>query len=226
MKYHCGSTGTFKRTALLGVGLLLAGTTGLRAAVIVPGSVLIPAAAEPDPVGGVVVAAATVPFAVPGAFSGTLSSQVIAGDASNPLGGLTFVYQVSNDGVAGPNSIGRLVLGGFTGFVTDASYEVPATGVAPGLIDRNVAGDTVGFTFIPTPFDPLSGFLVPGASSAWLVLQTDAPLYGPQLASIIDGGITSAASWGPTLIPEPTQGGLLAAVGLAGFVLSRRTRRG
>lgn len=191
----------------------------LRAAVIVPGSVLLPAASEPDPVGGTIIATLAVPFAAPGAFSGTLFSDVISGDASNPLGGLTFVYRVTNDGVAGPNSIGRLTVADFTGFATDASYN-PTAGVAPSSIDRIISGDVIGFNFQPTPIDPLAGFLVPGSSSARLVVQTNAPLFVPGTAYVIDGGITSAATFAPA-VPEP---GMLALAGVVPMLALRRRK--
>jgi hypothetical protein len=123
--------------------------------------VLIPAAAELEPTGGAILASASTGFVVGGAFSGTLFSDVIAGDPSNTLGGLTFVYRVVNDGAAGPNSIGRVSITSLLGWSTDASYN-PSAGVGPASIDRNPSGDVIGYNFVPTPIDPLAGFLSPG----------------------------------------------------------------
>ncbi len=172
-------------------------------AALVPGSVLIPGAAEPDPVGATLVATTgPVPFVVPGSFSGSLTSSAYSPDPTNPLGGYTFTYLITND-AASANSIGRMTVGEFLGWATDGSYQVPVAGVAPASIDRNVSGDVVGFNFVPTPVDPLTGFLGPGASSALLVVQTDAPFYAPSLANLIDGGVTSVAALGPA-VPEPS----------------------
>jgi hypothetical protein len=110
-------------------------SASVQAATLVPGSVLIPASAELEPAGGVILASVSTGFSVPGSFSGTLYTDVIAGDASNPFGGLTFVYRLVNDGVAGSNSIGRITVGSFLGFATDASYN-PSAGVAPSSLDR------------------------------------------------------------------------------------------
>jgi hypothetical protein len=166
------------------------------------GSVLIPAAAEVEPSGGTVLSSTSTGFVVAGAFSGTLYTDVIAGDATNTLGGLTFVYRVVNDGLSGPNSIGRMSLASMLGFTVDAAYD-PTTGVAPASIDRNPSGDVIGFNFVPSPLDPKSGFLAPGTSSASLVIQTNAPAYAPAVASLIDGGVITVPTVGPA-VPEPS----------------------
>jgi hypothetical protein len=78
------------------------------------------AAPEPDPVGGVVVGGPLLsPFAGVG-FSGTLVSTVVSGDLSNALGGLTFTYQILS-APGSTNSIGRLTIKDYMGWLTDAS---------------------------------------------------------------------------------------------------------
>lgn len=209
--------------ACVALAVLASVATQAHGAALVPGSVLIPGAAEPDPTGGAVVATTgAVPFSVPGSFTGKLTTTVISGDPSNALGGLTFTYLITND-AASANSIGRLTVGEFLGFATDGSYQVPAGGVAPASIDRNVSGDVVGFNFVPTPVDPLTGFLAPGASSALLVVQTDAKAYAPSLANLIDGGVTSVSSLGPA-VPEPSTIALVVGslVSLGVYRLRRR----
>lgn len=205
------------------VGCLAANS--LSAAPLPPGTVLFGPSTETDPVGGTIVGSLVTPFSVPGAFSGTLTADVISGDTSNPLGGLTFVYKLANDGVSGPNSIGRLSISEWGSFVLDGSYQVPvpAGSVAPGSIDRNPSGDVVGFNFVPVATDPATGFLSPGSSSALLVIQTDAPAFKTgAFASMIDGGVTTISTFAP--VPEPsTVVLLLTGLAAAGLVARRRS---
>lgn len=201
-------------------GLAFAGSAS--AAALPSGTVLVPSPGEADPTGGAVIASQSVPFSAAGAFSGVLTSKVISGDPSNALGGLTFTYQITNDGVSGPNSIGRLSVPDFTGWTVDGSYQSTSVGVVPGSIDRQPSGEVVGFNFLPTPADPLTAFLAPGTGSRLLVLQTNAAAYGDVLASVIDGGVTQAKSYGPA-VPEPSTL-VLAACGALGLGLALRRR--
>ncbi len=184
-----------------------------------PGTILLPVAAEPAPT-GVIIDSLAVPFAVPGSFAGTLYTDVISGDGTNPLGGLTFVYRVEN--LMGPNSIGRFSIDSYAGWAVDVSYVAPV-GVAPAYADRNPFGDVLGFSFAPFPTDPLTGFLLPGMTSARLVVQTAATRYAGIIGSLIDGGVTTADSYGPT-VPEPSTWAL-AAMGVVGALAAARRRR-
>src|SRR4051794_27356935 len=89
-----------RECAAIALALMLAICTRLLGAPLVPGGAFL-TPPEPDPVGGVIVAGgAAVPFVSPpgpGQFSGTLTTTVIAGDVSNPLGGLTFTFLLHND---------------------------------------------------------------------------------------------------------------------------------
>ncbi len=192
----------------------------VHGAPLATGSVLIPSSAEFDPVGGTVLSTLTVPFVAPGAFSGTLTTEVISGDTTNTLGGLTFTYLITND-AGGTNSIGRMSVVDYDGFATDGNYQVPAGGVAPASIDRNVSGDVIGFNFVPTPLDPSTGFLTPGLSSALLVIQTDAPAFRESFANFIDGGVATTGTLAP--VPEPGTMILVlsALVTMGGFRLRR-----
>jgi len=200
--------------------LVLTVCTPVHSALLPPGGAIL-APGEPDPTGGFVVGGgAAVPFASPagpGQFSGTLTTTVIAGDPSNPFGGLTFVYRLTNDAVS-QNSIGRLTIVDFSGFLTDVSYQIPAAGLAPTSVNRSIgAGTTIGWDFTGVPVG--LGKLNPGAGSAVLVVQTNALAFTDDFANVIDGAVVQVPSLGPT-VPEPAMLSLLA---LGYFV--RRHRR-
>ena len=191
------------------------------ASLLVAGSTQLPASAEPGPVGATLIDSSVTPFAALGAFSGVATSQVYSNDASNPLGGLTFVISVTSNGQAGPNSIGRVTVESFAGFLTDVSYTPGGLGVAPATITRDISGDVIGFNFFPSPLDPFTGFLVPGTSTKQLVIQTNATSYTTGTMYIIDGGITSVSTFMP-VIPAPGALALLSVAGLVGGASRRR----
>jgi hypothetical protein len=204
------------KSKLLGGVALLALATQALAVPILPG-MSANAVSEPDPIGGAIIAGPLVTPLVSGAFTGTLRSTVIAG-AVNPLGGLTFVYEISN-GPNSPDPINRITVDSYNGFLTDMSYQPVVGNVAPTLMDRSGSGDVVGYSFVPPPLG--IGSLVPGTSSMLLVVQTNAPDFRTALASVIDGGVASGASYGP--VPEPATSLLLL---LAGSVVLGFRRRG
>lgn len=190
---------------------------------LVPGMEDVLAVGEPDPTGGVVVAGGVpVPF-VALTFTGTLTSTVIAGDPSNPYGGLTFTYQISND-PGSPNAINRLTVqdAELPLFLTDVSYQTPAAGVIPTLMGRPTA-DVVGWSWIAPILG--SGVILPGTTSAVVVIQTNALYWKPIVANVIDGSTANPPSFGPT-VPEPS-GLVLAGLGSVGLALGllRRRRR-
>jgi hypothetical protein len=186
--------------------------TRASAAPLATGSTLFPAPGETDPSGGIVVSSLTTPFNVPGFFQGSLLATVISGDPSNTLGGLTFTYQITN-AAASPNAIARFTVNHYSGFNVDASFQLPATGLPPSLIDRTTA-DTVGASFSAVG----QGVLFPGQTSARLVYQTNATAFAPATASIIDSGAISVATLGPA-VPEP------ASIGICGFVAAMALAR-
>jgi hypothetical protein len=147
-----------------------------------------------------------------------LTSTVLSGDPTNPLGGLTFTYLITNDATSS-DSIDRLTINSYTGVGVDAGFD-PPPGVAPTLINRSVTGDTVGFSFFGPPFGP--GELLPGSGSTLLVVRTDSPLFAPTFASVINGTVTSVASFAPTAVPEPSSLTLLALGIVAGALRLRR----
>jgi hypothetical protein len=211
---------------LIVLSACIVATSASRAtAVLLPAGTTIFAAPEAPVVGGTLVAGG-VPVSVTSAtFDGTLTSSVISGDGNNgALGGLTFVYTLTND-ARSPGQMDRLTVNGFSGFITDSGYVLP--GVAPGLNDRSVSGDVVGFTFIGPPIG--TGVLLPGQSSAQLIVRTDAQNFTPTFASVIDGSVASVLSFAPLPqnVPEPSTLAIAATglFGLAAWGWCQRGRR-
>ena len=162
------------------------------------GSVLQPVPAEVEPVGGVVIDSKVDPF-VASTFTGTLTSDVISGDTSNSLGGLTFVYRVENN-PGSAHAIGRFAVSDFGSFTTDVGYDpnTPAGGIVPLLANRTTSNKVVGFTFAGAEE------LAPSTTSANLVIHTDAMNYVDTLAVISNGSASTAATFVPLPVPEPS----------------------
>ncbi len=174
------------------------------------------ASPEPDPIGGIVVGSTgPVPFAT-ASYSGTLDSTVISGDAANPFGGLTFTYRLTNSAVSS-GEINRLSVNDYAGFFVDASYQAPTAGLPPTLMNRSGLGDVVGFNFVGAPIG--SGVLIPGTTGALLVVQTNATLFVPTLAAVLDGLGTMVPSLGPA-VPEPCSV-VLAGIGIVAVAFLR-----
>lgn len=173
----------------------------------------LPVIGEPDPVGGAILAAMTTAFSSP-TFSGTLESTVLSGDVSNPFGGLTFTFELSND-LASAHPLGRLTLNGWAGWLTDVSFNLDSLGVRPAIANRPVS-DVIGFTFM----DIIGEGLVPaGKSSRLLVVQTNATSYTENLASVIDGFVATTPTFSP--VPEPATLGMMG-VGIMALAFRRK----
>jgi hypothetical protein len=152
-------------------------------------------------------------------------------------GTLDFYYQVTNNltaancGTAGKPScdpISRETDTTFTGFSTALGFRTDVFGpfvsgtVAPVTGDRNAGvGNAIGFSFSP----PDSAKIQPGQTTFILAISTDATNFTTGQASLIDGGVTSVASFQPTSqVPEPASflligGGLVALIGVRRFLV-------
>lgn len=160
------------------------------------------------------------------AFSGTLTSSVLQNDANNSLGGLTFTYELTLDS-SSQIQASHLAIGGFAGFLTDVSYQTPASGVVPLIVARQSDGNTVDFNF--QPLSPFGGaYISPGEYSALLVIQTDASTWSFSNASIQDHVASSTVfTLAPTdalnPVPEPSAAAL-ALLGLVSAFYLRQTK--
>jgi len=159
-------------------------------------------------------------FSTP-SITGTVEEIVLLDSAPNtvcPTGGcLDFEIQVLVN--SGPDSIGRVTAGDFTGFAVDAGFDSLFTSIGlnstsgvnlpPSTVDRLTA-DVVGFNFA-------TGITV-GNSSDILEIETDAHGYKAGTIGLIDAVPTGVSGFAPT-VPEPTTLsilgiGLLSLLGL------------
>jgi hypothetical protein len=168
------------------------------AAPLPPGSTLSPVPSGSLPA-GTVLADSAVPFAT-ASFTGTLSSEVLADDPTNPLGGLTFRYSIQ-DNVNSPGEIDRLTISSFAGVLADAHFvAVPENFRAPTLIDRSAAaGSTIGFSFIAPPVG--LGTLQPGQTSVPMIVYTNSHVFAATSAFVSDGSGIAVSSYATPALP-------------------------
>ena len=146
------------------------------------------------------------------------------GDPNPANHGLTFVYKLHNDAVS-LNSIGRMTNIDFSAFLTDVSYQVPAAGLPSTSTDRSFGvGSVIGWSFTGAPSG--LGRLAPGATTALLVVQTNAPGFVEVPANIIDGSVVQALSLGPSPQPNVPEPATIAFLAPLGVMLLRRSRAG
>jgi hypothetical protein len=192
--------------------LLAAGVSNLSAISLLPNSsIALPSEAEP--VGATLVTSSTVNFSAL-TFSGTLISKVWSGDTSNPHGGLTFTYELSNNLVS-PDAIDRFTLSSYAGFLVDASYN--GAGIVPTAVQRNTAGNQISFNFSGIG----EGILIQGGSSPVLILQTDSQTWQDSIGGVINSSTVNVATFAPLAVPEPTSLALVL-LGAGAFVWRRK----
>ena len=141
----------FGQLGLAAFGFVIGIGISAQAAPLAPGGFIL-TPPEPDPIGGTIVGDTGVNSfsgGGPQGFSGTLRTQVIQGDASNPFGGLTFTFLLTNDATS-HTSLERMTDIDFTGFLTDVSYQAPPTGVPSTTTDRSASSGSIGWSFSPS----------------------------------------------------------------------------
>lgn len=194
---------------------LAVSTSQIQGTILLPGTTVVPV--PMDLVGGAMVDQLILPY-VGADIQGTLTSSVFQNDPYNPLGGLTFAYQIAAD-VTSSAAISRFTVGNYGGFATDVAFSssvgfLPVE-LPPDLASRSVVpGNIIRFDF-------LNAGLNGGQYSATMLVRTDSPLYAPSLASLINAGSAEVGSFAPIAVPEPSTLGLLT-LGAAALLLRRR----
>lgn len=168
------------------------------------------------PVGGTVLDTVTAPF-TSSTIDGTVVSQVISGDSSNPYGGLTFTYSLSMN-TFGTDSASEMTVGSYGGFLADVSYDLTGSEVAPSNFTRSSTGDGSVIRFSWSN----GGGIMPGEEGALIVVQTAAKAFTPASGGVIDSQTVNISTLAP--VPEPGTASLFLAA-LGAFAVWRRNSK-
>jgi hypothetical protein len=196
-----------------------------QAAPLPPGALVTPVPSEAAPTGGVKIVDNFESVFVSqggGTYSGRLVTNVISGDTSNPLGGLTFTYELFND-ASSSHSINRFTINGWDAFNLNvvSGTPSPAGSVVPAFADREQSGTSIGFSFVRAPIGP--GALLPNSRSTVMVVHTNANVFVPTNAYVLDGFPANMLTFAP--VPEPSTVALVGtglALAAIGAFRSRR----
>jgi hypothetical protein len=165
---------------------------------LAPGTSVSPAPSGPTPGGTAVAGGVPVAFTAP-TFTGTLTSTVLSDDPTNPLGGLTFTYLLSDD-VGSSGEIERVAVVSFAGVMVNVDF-VPNTGdVPPAYFNRSTgSGNTVDSAFVNPPFG--LGSLQPGQTSDLLVVYTNSQVFTASTALVSDGSGIKVDTYATPALP-------------------------
>lgn len=179
------------------------------------------------------VTAPTPPIGgVPANFTGVMRSAVYR----ELSGFLDFYYQFSNNANSA-DAVQRLTTASFAGFnPIDVGYRTTLPSPNPGPFttagtkpplwaDRTADGSIVGWQFFDNATGNLTTKILPGETSAILVIKTNATAFVTGQFTASDGASVSAPSFEPAAaIPEPATNMILGA-GLIALACSTRNRR-
>jgi len=181
------------------VGVLAGLCLCSQATILAPGGVGLDSAQAPGPAP---IDTLVTPYSF-GGISGTITSWAVK-DPANPLGGLSFYYQVSNTGTEGISRVSTSDFGLIPAATVDVSTIVApfdsslTGGVTPEFGTRSTgAGSVVGFFF-------LGSEVLPGQHSVALVVNTPYQYLQISSGSIIDSSSVNVNILSPSIIPEPS----------------------
>jgi len=113
------------------------------------------------------------------------------------------------------DSSSEFTVGGYAGFLTEASYNQSGAEVAPSNFLRSGNGSVIHSQWNTSPELPS------GDTGALVVIQSSATAFGSNSGSVIDSTAVTVAILSPTAVPEPGAASLLA-VGLGALFTFRR----
>ena len=182
-------------------GMLVGVCLASQATILPPSGVGIDGPQAP---GTDILATLVTPFSF-AALSGTITSWVVR-DPANPLGGLSFYYQVTDTGAADAEGISRVSTSDF-GIIPGSPVDVATVtapfdssvtgGILPTTATRSSGpGSVVGFLFIGAQE------ILPGENSVVMVVNTAYQNFQISAGSVIDSSSVNVAILGP--VPEPS----------------------
>jgi hypothetical protein len=219
--------------AIVPVLALLMSARGAEAVPLIPGAPAVPPDAIVFTGAEVVLASVVRTWAANSNHTGEVRAAVLNEGAANPLGGLTFVYQLANS-AASRDAIGRTTDFNFGLFLTHAHIAFNGSALGGAFtdgtqnvqsVDRSGDGNVVGWNFTGAGV-PDAERLDPGETSLVMIIRTNAPDWDPGFTSVINGGTDDVDTFQPAPaapIPEPAAL-LLFGTALAGLASLRRRR--
>jgi PEP-CTERM motif len=159
-----------------------------------------------------------------GTLTGTWEDAVLVDPLGVTCSGcLDFAFEVTIDTGLPNAAIFAMNFARFFGYTTDVGYINGSGSGAPNSVSRGPGGGGIGFNF-----NTMSSVLIPGESSDFLLVATNATTYDTNGNLAISGAGNNQTVTGqvngffePTLVPEPSTA-LLLIFGLVGIAALRR----